>query len=513
MQNHLSPVYNNFNVYYGDLHNHCAVGYGHGSLEDAFKNARLQLDFAAVTVHAGWPDIPGNENRLAAVVDYHQRGFKKASDAWTQVKETVEANHQPGRFVTFLGFEWHSRRYGDHNIYFNGSSGEIIHAASLPEMRQALRRLQKQGVVALLIPHHIGYKQGYRGINWDTFSPELSPVVEIMSMHGASESPAAPYPYLHTMGPRHWPGMYQYGLAQGHIVGAIGSTDHHSAHPGSYGHGKMAVWAAGLNRNAIWDAIKSRRTYALTGDKISLAFSINGALMGGILSATRKRHITASVEGGGPIDYAEVLHNNRIIHRVSAYEKFVGAQANPFADPFKIHLEVGWGQKEENVDWQVELNVVGGRLLDIEPRFRGHDIVAPQAGDEESYAFSRWQRSGENGVGFTTRTWGNPTTTTAGTQGICLTVSGDARTMIRGQINGQDVEVSLPDLIEGPRSAYLGGFLTPAYYFHRAVSQSEYTCHLDFTHRADSQTRDWYYIRVRQVNGQWAWSSPIWIET
>ena len=46
------PIYQDLDVYYGDLHSHCAVGYGHGGLNDAFQNARLQLDFAAVTVHA-----------------------------------------------------------------------------------------------------------------------------------------------------------------------------------------------------------------------------------------------------------------------------------------------------------------------------------------------------------------------------------------------------------------------------------------------------------------------------
>ena len=130
------PAYKNLNLYWGDLHNHCAVGYGHGSLDDSFQNAQLQLDFAAVTVHAHWPDIPVEEERLADLVAYHQTGFKKARDAWSMVQDTVAANHDPGRFVTFLGFEWHSRKYGDHNIYFNGASGEILRDDSLEGVRR-----------------------------------------------------------------------------------------------------------------------------------------------------------------------------------------------------------------------------------------------------------------------------------------------------------------------------------------------------------------------------------------
>ena len=505
--------YNDLHPYFGDLHSHCAVGYGHGGLADAFQNAQLQLDFAAVTVHAHWSDIPAGEKRLADLVDYHQKGFQKSRQGWDQLQDMVAANHQPGGFIPFLGFEWHSNQYGDHNVYFKDSQGAIIPAGSLSEMRQALRHWQEQGVDALAIPHHIGYKRGYRGINWEAFDPAFSPVVEIISMHGCSESPDAPYPYLHTMGPRDWGSTYQYGLAQGHLVGAIGSTDHHSAHPGSYGHGRMAVWSRDLNRDAIWEAIKARRTYALTGDKIEVAFSVNDGLIGAVLPPASERHIRCQVRGGGAIDYVEVLHNNGVIHRASNYTKLLGKQVDPFSGPLKVYLELGWGQKGENVDWQAELQVVGGELLDVEPRFRGHEVVAPQAGEEESYAFSHWERGGEDGVAFATRTWGNPTTTTAATQGIALEISADAGTAIRGQINGQDVDVSLADLIQGPKSIYLGGFLTPAICFHRAIPQAEYTAALDFVHQpARTSSRDWYTVRVRQHNGQWAWSSPIWVQ-
>ncbi len=27
----------------------------------------------------------------------------------------------------------------------------------------------------------------------------------------------------------------------------------------------------------------------------------------------------------------------------------------------------------------------------------------------------------------------------------------------------------------------------------------------------DRQETDWYYVRVAQENGQWAWTNPIWV--
>lgn len=501
-------AYEGLYAYYGDIHNHCAIGYGHGSIEDAFQNARLQLDFACVTVHGYWPDMPVTEPGLAQVVEYHQRGFDRTAEHWPLVQRVVEANCEPGRFVTFLGFEWHSLEYGDHNVYFKGAQGEVIRAADLEEMRRQLRQWRERGVECLLIPHHIGYRRGYRGINWEAYTPEFSPVVEIMSMHGAAEGPDAPYPYLHTMGPRDWRSTLQYGLAQGHVVGVMASTDHHSAHPGSYGHGRLAVWANALTRDAIWEAIKERRTVALTGDRIALEFSVNGEPIGSILSATRQRQIEVAVDGGAALDTIDLVYNNRVLHH---WHSEVSRQ-HDLSEPVKVHFEVGWGDKGINVDWEVELAVEGGELIAVEPRFRGYEVLAPQADDEESYAFSRWGHTGENGVKFTTRTWGNVTTTTASTQGICLDILGNRDTFIKGRANGQAFSVALGELLAGSKAGYLGGFLTPAYVFHRAVPRSESTASFSLLHETESRVRDWYYVRVRQKNGQWAWSSPIWVE-
>ena len=281
------PGYEGLQVYHGDLHAHSEVGYGRGSVEDAYENARLQLDFASVTAHAYWHDIPQDESRLQGVVAYHQEGFQRAARLWSDLQDATAAAHKHGEFVTFLSFEWHSMRHGDYNVYFRGAQGDIIPADSLEELRRHLRRLAQQGVDCFLIPHHIGYRSGYRGIQWDDFTSEFSPVVEVYSTHGLAESDDGPFPYLIPMGPRDGRSTAQYGWEEGHVFGLIGSTDHHGAHPGSYGHGRMAVWARELGRDGIWEAIASRRTYALTGDRIDLAFAINGQPMGSILPPGR----------------------------------------------------------------------------------------------------------------------------------------------------------------------------------------------------------------------------------
>ena len=115
---------------------------------------------------------------------------------------------------------------------------------------------------------------------------------------------------------------------------------------------------------------------ALTGDRIALQFALNGAPMGALLPPASERQIEVAVSGGDALDTVEVLHNNRVIHRWTP--------PIPPAEPalpgvFKVHLELGWGERGENVDWRVDLRVVGGDLLGVEPRLRGQETGAIRA--------------------------------------------------------------------------------------------------------------------------------------
>jgi hypothetical protein len=215
-----------------------------------------------------------------------------------------------------------------------------------------------------------------------------------------------------------------------------------------------------------------------------------------------------SVVGGSALDYAEVIHNNRVLHRWN----IDGGDLHWGREPVKVLLELGWGEQGRPVRWEGDVSVAAGRLLSVEPRFRGDDTVEPDSTAERHHAVSSWERVGENDLAFTTMTWGNPTPTTSSTQGLCLEIEGDKNTQIQAQINGRQVTMALGDLLAGSQVGHLGGFHTPAYRLHRAVHRAAYTCLESLRHHSDAGDREWYYVRVRQRNGQWAWSSPIWVE-
>jgi len=163
------------------------------------------------------------------------------------------------------------------------------------------------------------------------------------------------------------------------------------------------------------------------------------------------------------------------------------------------------------VSWEGELEVVEGTLLGVEPRFRGADILSPQAAHASRHAFSGWDRRG-NRVRFHTRTWGNKNPTTPGTQGISLEILPGGNTGIQGRLNGRPIAVELSALRESCQAAFLGGFLSGAYKFHRVVQRSRCVCHTTCRHAGSARGQGQYYVRVRQLNHQWAWSSPIWVK-
>lgn len=497
-------AYSGFQLFFGDIHNHCGLSYGRGSLDEALRNARLQLDFASVTLHGHWDDMPKDDPDLDYLVEYHRRGFERAAAAWPDYLDAMNAANQPARFVTYPSFEWHSMRYGDHCIYFrDAATAEIFHVAHIWELRQ---RLRQHPHPSLLIPHHIGYRQGYRGINWQHFSAELSPVVEIMSFHGASESTESEPAFLHAMGPRDYASTAQAGWAQGHVFGVIGSSDDHSAHPGNYGYGLAAVWAEELTRDAIWDAIRNRRAYAVTGDRIGLQFTLNGAAMGAALPFTDVRQIDVAVTGASAIDTIDILRNNRVIHREAV------APSQYRSGPCKARLELGWGERDSLSDWDVELAVEGGKLLGIEPHLRGSDIARPDLHDHEPRVWSHLDYSGGNHLRLRTRSTRNLTVRSAAMQGLTLHIDGSQETLIHAKLCGVSRAIPLRELSLGGRSGYSGGFVSPGYVFHRAVPAAEYERRISITHDSGENEREWYYVRVRQRNGQWAWSSPIWVE-
>ena len=252
-------------AFYGDLHTHCQISYAHGGLPDAIRNAQERLDFCSITGHAHWPDMPEPTEEIQYIIDFHNVGFERLKKCWPKYLELIEKANNNGNCIFYPGFEMHSNADGDRKIIYDRVEGDIHYADDLQDLHNCLQSVKdKTGLNAIAFPHHIGYRKGARGINWSTFDEKWAPFVDISSMHECSEENKNTRPFLYSMGGHDWEGISGYGLEQGHKFGMIGCTDHHSAHPASYGHGTTGVWADEHSSTSIWDAMKNRRVWAMT---------------------------------------------------------------------------------------------------------------------------------------------------------------------------------------------------------------------------------------------------------
>jgi len=491
-------------LYWGDIHNHCGISYGHGTLKSAIKRAQGQLDFCSVTGHAFWPDMPTDRSKYERIINFHTEGFRKLAQGWEEVLRTFEKYNNPGQFVTFTSYEWHSRASGDHCVYYPGAGGPLMTAPTVQELRDKVRKYS-----GMVVPHHIGYPRGYRGINWEHFDDTMAPFVEIYSMHGCSESDSAPYPMLHTMGPRDYQSTAEFGFKQGRRFGLVASTDHHSAYPGSWGDGRMAVYATELTREAIWDAFLNRRTYAVTGDKIKAQFSVNGGMIGETIGAADNREIELEVETCDFLSKIEVLKNERVIRCITGAEIPSDLKGSVRA---KVRVEWGWGRKENEVRWDGELSISEGEILSVETCFSGAPILAPQDREvvEEPLPHKLISKDKQECAWYSYAS-GNVTMKHQTTQSLIVEVEMPVEASIRLNINGNHYEHKLATLLEGSRSHFVRGFLTEAVRIHRAIPINCYTFKDRFSDDSLGSGTDYYRLRVSQMNNQWAWLTPIWV--
>ncbi len=495
-----APPYKN---YFGDLHNHNQVGYAQGSLEHSFEVARNHLDFYCFTPHAYWPDIGHYDARIEYKwID----GFIIAKGRWPEVVEFARKYDDPGRFVTILGYERHGKAEGDYHILYPDLKGDYKLIRDLAELQNFAAR---RGCI--MVPHHPANHLGHRGIDASKIDPRVSPVMEIYSEWGCAESDRSPQTYKrHSEGGRWTRNTFQSYLAQGHRLGVIASTDDHLGYPGAYREGLAVVKATELTRDAIFDALRHRRTYAVTGDRIDLDFSLNGRIMGQEMPYTRQRELQVAVRGWDEVDRVELLKNNRVIHRDFPVDR--EASAASWGKPVVLRFEYGWGPWTAlgwnyTADWDFTITISGGRIREVQPCFTSgpfsetrHDKILSRSAERvhvRSYTARRQELDDYAQKAIVLRASGGPETKVTVT---CTKPRPCSLTQTFRQ------------LAESGEMLFPKPFPYESAMFHRLVFNENYETAFTVNDEDEGAGVNWYYVRVFQSNGEMAWSSPIWVE-
>lgn len=306
-------------VYWGSMHVHTSVGgHGLGEPESAYDYARrvAGLDFFSTSEHSEGQISDGNFD-------------------WQALRAYGEDFTVPREFIAFSGYEWTSHSRGHRTVVFKNAetvpfiassgtpTGDDVSIVSIDNLLQSL-----EGLDVITIPHHTAWNIATVDLGAVKDHP-LQPLAEIYSWHGSSEYYDSPLP-IHgsrlRMHPKGSGAFIQEALVSGYRFGFTGDADNHvgrggtsigQVHTNAFRYCRMGitgVYARRLSRNAIWEGLAERRTYATTGARILGWFWVDDHFIGDEFEASGDRTIRVKVRAGDVIDLVEILDGDQVIH-------------------------------------------------------------------------------------------------------------------------------------------------------------------------------------------------------
>ena len=492
-------------LFWGDLHNHNALGYGKGSLDRTYRQARNILDFCAFIPHGWWPDLPDNDPRIK---EGHERGFAAVRERWGEVVDRANAENEDGVFTAFVGFEWHSSRWGDYHVLLPGEAGDICRAETLDELMRFVREHN-----ALAVPHHCAYRQGWRGTNWEAHDETLCPVAEIFSEHGDSfETPSPRGMLMHSMGGACTSQTVLEQLRRGKVIGVIAGTDDHWGCPAAYGDGITGLWATGLSRAEVLDALLRRHAFATTGDRTVVRFTMGQGMMGDVLPASTPRDMCVDVAAADLIDYVELNKNGKPLRRWQG--DLLREGEGPVLSAAQgrqvtLRIEWGWGgmTSDDVTTWEILGNLDGGIITEVFPCFA--------SGAASVELLNTLDVEGETQFVVSSSTSRRNTLPTASVV-FRTEAKPDARLLLKvtgehagapfvlehqvplSELHGTEAWFAVSEVFSAPRLRVGPAIETARLMLCAAATDP------------DPSENDFYFVKVLQKNGQMAWSSPIW---
>ncbi len=295
--------------FWGDIHIH--TRWSHDAIgRFPYEYARdvSGLDFAAVCDHA-----------------------ESATMHWDHLVDLANGHNDPGSFVTLVAYEnGLGHPSGHYNTYYRGSDGKCY---LKPEFDGDIEKLNPMldPEDAMTIPHHtaIGWRRppSTTAVDFEKLDETYSPVLEIYSHHGQSERYEPDHVNAYEFNRWHKPRRRTNRSIPGHFaqdawrmdkrLGVIASSDDHYGQGGMDFEGVAGVFADGLTREGIWDAIRNRCCYGTTGERILIDLSVEtadgrNATMGQEMTAQTGEDLQISIEvhGTGALARVELIRLN-----------------------------------------------------------------------------------------------------------------------------------------------------------------------------------------------------------
>jgi hypothetical protein len=335
----------------GDFHRHTEFSWDNGGLRDGSL-----LDFYRYMLDAADMDF-------GAVTDHNSGG--DYGYWWWLIEKSCDMFHLPKTFTTFYAYERSVQYPGGHRNVIHTRRGvpvvsfftETGFTGPRPGVAANPNRLVRNDTQLLYdslrqsggisIPHTTG---SFAGTDWRDNDPDVEPLVELYQGARLSyETPGAPRAARSPDEIRDFrePGFVWNAYRKGYRLGTIASSDHWSTHI-SY----AMVFTEQPNREAIFDAIKKRRTYGAT-DNIILDCRMGEHFMGEEFADSSVPPFSVRISGTAPVSRVDIIKNEAVVYSTSPNTKevtFTYRDENPTAGTSYYYVrliqsnwEMAWG--------------------------------------------------------------------------------------------------------------------------------------------------------------------------
>ena len=473
-------------VFWGDIHQHAYYYDGRGTPAANYRYAVTTscLDFCAITPHQSYTFEPG-----ALFLPN-----MPAQEGWEELIEAAKI-YNGSDLVTILGSEPKvANRWAGHlNTYYlnyeNRPVLERLKGKGEPEpgidaFKQFTDELERSSGEYLLLPHaHVGPGPANYRI---PKKPGYQTNVEICSVHGTFEA------YYHG-----W-------LRAGHIMGVHAGGDTHMASTGNATPGRHYTSTNGLTgafapaktRRGIWDSFRHRATYAVTGhQRVFLEFSIQGAAMGSVLPVDGgPRSIRTSFAGTAPVLRVDLLKNSEILETSRPH---IGSSP-VMRMIWRDHVRSRRADESETTG-RIIASSGEVRVVERLPCYHLSDSFVESGG----------------GIDFKTNAYsGSP-------RGVIFSMSDESASLSFSVVDIRWSKVILQEefrFLDGDtplrivRQLATGrpGSTPPEFVLEAEQVDIHGDKDISLEWTDDGGTEDYYMVRVEQIDGNIAWSSPIW---
>jgi len=481
-------------IYWGELHGHSGYAEGQGAADQFFRYARddARLDFVGLTDH-----------------DTNMDDWE-----WKTIDEARRRYDRDGQFIAFQAYEWSANRElgGHHNVFFRKDGAKRVPRQEAPILDALYPRLADENGAenVLVIPH------AHNAGDWNQSDGPVERLAEIASMHGTFE----------------WFGNRY--LQNGYELGFIAASDDHRSKPGRapglffspqvQPGGLAAAVAREKTSDAIFDALRARSAYATSGDRILLDARLDGGAMGSRQESTGRRTVEGRVSGTAPIDRIDVVKNGVVAWSQSYLAAPLASHAwveVGFESSSEVFPDPADGTKRGASDNPREYRVWSG-TLDVE----GARVVGMRTTGLKN-AYLEWAKidpERPNRIRFYTETRGKAETILVELEGASASTRfafdlAAAKESGFGQgvrpltqIAAVNVAFPLADLDQSriehelPVDRHVDRLKLQVVDVAGALDRE-----FAFTDLTDARDGDYYYVRVTQLDGAQAWSSPFWV--